>query len=75
MKSIRINEAASKLEELVKLLPVTGDVSLTRGDEPIARLTAPDGQTSLRDLQPSSVGAILRPLFGEDDDLLDEMLN
>lgn len=75
MKSVRINDAASNLEELVKMLPLTGDVSLTRDNELVARLTAGDQQTSLRDIQPSSVGAILRPLFGIDDDLLAEMLN
>lgn len=74
MKFVRIHEAASNLEELVKLLPLTGDVSATCGNELVARLTAADRQTSLRDMQPSSVGAIPRPLFGDVEDGLAEML-
>lgn len=75
MKALRINDAASQLDALVESLPSTGDVFITRGDEPVARLTAADVQPSLRDHTPSSVGAILRPIFTADDDLLADMMD
>ena len=75
MKAIRLSDAASKLNELVELLPSSGDVVLTRGDAPVARLTTPDKQPTLRDIQPSSVGTILSPLLDANDDLLAEMLD
>lgn len=72
MKSVRLTDA--RLSELIETLAATGDVYILRGDEPVARLTSPNGKPSLRDLQPTSVGALLRPVFQPDDDLLDEMI-
>lgn len=55
-------------------LPDTGEVIITRDDKPVARLSPLPTQPSLRGLRPISVGALLRPIFGPDDDLLEEML-
>jgi len=80
MKTIQLDEAQSRLAELVDSVVSGEDVLITRDDKPVARLTAPaplpDARTcspSLRDLRPASVGAVLRPL-SPSDDLLDEML-
>jgi len=75
MKAVRLIDAGSQLNELVELLPSSGDVVITRGDQPVARLTTADKQPTLRDFKPSSVGTLLRPLFSADDDLLAEMLD
>jgi antitoxin (DNA-binding transcriptional repressor) of toxin-antitoxin stability system len=77
MLTIRIKDAQSHLSELVDSLAAGGEeIVITRDDKPVAKLTAstavPPTQTSLRDLQPASVGAVLRPL-SVDDDLLNEM--
>lgn len=73
MKSVKITDALSELSELVDKLPATGDVVILNGDKAVARLTTPNGKPSLRDIESSSVGSLLRPLFGADDDLLGEM--
>ncbi len=73
MKTIRITDAQSRLPELVDSLAASGDVVITRGDEPVARLTAPLPQPSLSDIEPVSVGTVLRP-FSPGDDLLEEMI-
>ena len=74
MKSVPLHEAQARLPELVNsVVSGQGLVVITRDDRSVALLTsAATPQHSLRDLTPSSVGAVLRPLSG-DDDLLDEM--
>ncbi len=73
MKTVGLDEAQTRLSELVDALERDGDVVITRDDQPVARLTSPAAQPSLRDSKPASVGRVLRPLNGRDD-LLEEML-
>ena len=54
---------------------VQGDLVITDADKPIAKLSFLSSRPSLKDLQPRSVGAILRPFPSADDDLLGEMLD
>lgn len=76
MQTIGIKDAQSHLSELVDSLVAGGEeIVITRDDKPVAKLMASTTvapQTSLRDLQPASVGAVLRP-WPVDDDLLEEM--
>ena len=70
-----LEDAQKHLAEIVRSLSSAGEVMILESDQPVARLS-PVGQiTSLRDLRPRSVGAILRPYPSAGDDLLDEMLD
>ena len=73
MQTIDINDAQSRLSDLVDSLARSGDVLITRGNRPVARLSPPAERPSLRDLKPVSLGTPLRPLE-RDDELIDEML-
>jgi prevent-host-death family protein len=70
MVTVKLDDAQSRLGELVDALRPGDEIVITRHDKPVARLTSP---MSLRDIRPASVGAVLQPLLREDD-LLDEML-
>jgi prevent-host-death family protein len=72
MLTVQINEAQSRLMELVTSVENGEEIVITRDDKPVARLIASSPAHSLADLQPISVGAVLRPL-SPDDDLLEEM--
>ena len=67
-------EAQQHLTELVRNLALDGDLVITDADKPIAKLSLLPTRPSLKDLQPKSVGAVLRPFPSADDDLLGEML-
>jgi antitoxin (DNA-binding transcriptional repressor) of toxin-antitoxin stability system len=76
MQTVRLDEAQSRLPELVDSLADGNEILITRDDQPVAKLTGaaePNVSTSLRDIQPASIGALLRPIFMDDDDLLGEM--
>jgi antitoxin (DNA-binding transcriptional repressor) of toxin-antitoxin stability system len=79
MRKVQLDQARDALEELLATAASGEDVLIERGDGLSARLTSllpdmePQKKTNLRDIQPISVGAILKPLSSEDD-LLDEML-
>jgi antitoxin (DNA-binding transcriptional repressor) of toxin-antitoxin stability system len=75
MKTVSLDEAQRQLVELVRNLPFEGELLITDEDKPIARLASAAARPSLRDLQPASVGDILRPFPDAEDDLLSEMLN
>ncbi len=75
MQMVPLPEAQRRLTELVRDLAVQGDLVITDGDKPIARLSFLGFRPSLKDIQPKSVGAILRPYPSIDDDLLGEMLD
>ena len=73
MQTVRIDEAAVRLRELVHSASAGEDVLITEDDRAVARITAPVApQGTLRDIRPVSVGAVLQPLSPEDD-LLEEM--
>ena len=71
MQTVTIDDAQKSLKKLVQKL-ASEEILITDKDKPVARLTS---VTSLRDLKPSSVGALLRPYPDNGDDLLGEMLD
>ena len=75
MPTVTLTEAQKHLAELVHDLPREGEMVITDNDKPVAILSPPIGRTSLRDLQPASVGAVLRAFPSADDDTLGEMLD
>jgi hypothetical protein len=75
MHVITLAEAQKRLFEIVHDLGREGEFLIVEGDAPVAKLSPMQKQTSLRDLKPHSVGALLRPFPDSSDDLLDEMLN
>ena len=73
MQEVKLSDAQGRLPEIIDSLPLAGDVLITQGHVVVARLTSV-AQTTLRELTPSSVGAVLRPL-ARDDDVLGDMLS
>jgi antitoxin (DNA-binding transcriptional repressor) of toxin-antitoxin stability system len=81
MRTIAIDEAGKRLDELADSAAAGDEVILMRDDKPVAKIVstaaaqdaALASRPSLRDIQPTSVGAVLRPLT-QDDDILGEML-
>jgi antitoxin (DNA-binding transcriptional repressor) of toxin-antitoxin stability system len=72
MRTVQLSEAQSRLPEIIETLASGGDeVLIVNHGAAVARLLAPL-PTSIRNLRPSSVGEVLRPL-AQDDDLLEEM--
>lgn len=75
MHTVTLNEAQQHLHELVRNLAREGELVITDANKPVARLSAVLPQTSLHQLEPKSVGAVLRPFPAADDDTLGEMLD
>ena len=75
MQTVTLSDAQKHLLELVRELPRQGELLITDADKPVARLSSVAAQTSLRQLQPKSVGTLLRPFPAPDDDMLGEMLD
>jgi len=75
MQTVTLAEAQQHLAELVRDLPREGELVITDADKPVARLTPLQAQTSLRNLSPRSVGAVLHPFSSSEDDRLGEMLD
>lgn len=75
MHSIDIKDAQFRLLEVIESLARDGDVVITRDQQPVARLTAPEEKRSFRDFKPVSVGGLLRPFPDPDDDVLGEMMS
>lgn len=65
-----MSETVQSILEMIRSLPRDDQVELVAEVERLGHNGHPT--TSLRDLQPVSVGRVLRPLTA-DDDLLDEM--
>ena len=77
MNAISLDEAQRHLSELVLRLSTEGDLVILNANIPVAKLSPVSSATafhSLRDHRPSSVGAVLQPYPGPEDDLLAEML-
>jgi len=74
MRTVAIAEAQRNLAELIDSAAAGEEIVITRDDRPVAKLTGTKSPTSLRDIKPTSVGSVLRPL-STDDDVLDEMLD
>jgi antitoxin (DNA-binding transcriptional repressor) of toxin-antitoxin stability system len=75
MQTVTLSEAQKHLSELVRDLAREGELLITEADQPVARLSFVTGRTSLRNLEPKSVGAVLRPFPSPLDDTLGEMLD
>ena len=75
MQTVTLSEAQKHLTELVRDLARKGELLITDANKPVARLSAVAPQTSLRQLEPKSVGAVLRPFPSSEDDTLGEMLD
>ena len=75
MSTITLSEAQVSLGELVKRLSTEGEIVITDGTRPVARLSPAQAGRSLLDFKPRSVGKILRPIPHPDDDILGEMLD
>jgi len=74
-QTVTLAEAKDHLVELVHDLAREGELLITDNDKPVARLTPGSKPNSLRDLQPTSAGALLRPFPSPEDDALGEMLD
>ncbi len=74
MRSITLTEAQARLPELIETLRPGEEIVIAEDDRPVAKLVASDERPSLRSIRPSSVGQILKPFPGHDDDVLGEML-
>jgi antitoxin (DNA-binding transcriptional repressor) of toxin-antitoxin stability system len=75
MQTLTLPEAQQQLTELVRGLGRGAEWVITDADKPVAKLSLVTAGASLRDLQPKSVGAVLRPFPSPDDDTLGEMLD
>lgn len=74
MQTVTLTEAQKHLVELVRDLAHEGELVITDANKPVAKLSSVTERTSLRDLKPKSVGAVLRPFPSPEDDTLGEML-
>jgi antitoxin (DNA-binding transcriptional repressor) of toxin-antitoxin stability system len=74
MQTLTLFEAQQHLSELVRDLSREGELVITDADKPVAKLSPATAGPSLRNLQPRSVGAVLRPFPSPEDDTLGEML-
>jgi len=75
MNTVTLDEAKQRLPELVRNLAREGEWLITDADQPVARLSLVTPRTSLRQIEPASVGAVLRPFPASEDDTLGEMLD
>jgi antitoxin (DNA-binding transcriptional repressor) of toxin-antitoxin stability system len=74
MSTVSLEEAKRRLGELVQSLPTEGEIVITDGQRPVAKLAlVPPGHSAF-DIKPRSAGGILRPYPNPDDDTLGEML-
>jgi len=76
VSTVTVNEAQQRLPELLARLGTEGECIITGTHGPLARLLPVAGAapaTSLRQLQPVSVGSLLRSYPDAADDLLGEM--
>jgi len=75
VQSLTLTEAQEHLSEVVRGLASGAEVVITDAEKPMAKLSAVKMRSSLRDLTPESVGAILVPYPRPEDDTLSEMLD
>jgi antitoxin (DNA-binding transcriptional repressor) of toxin-antitoxin stability system len=73
MQTVTLSEAQEHLTALVRGIAQAGELLITEEDTPLASLSPMPPSASLRQLRPSSVGAILRPFPSADDDTLFEL--
>ncbi len=77
MSTIALDQAQRQLPELIRALLTEGEILILDQNVPVAKLSAFSTVTpphSMRDHQPSSVGALLQPYPAPDEDLLAERL-
>ena len=73
MRVMDIGEAQRDLLSLLSSLEAGEEIVLTHGQARIGSILASGAKPSLRDIEPASVGKLLRD-YPDDDDLLGEML-
>lgn len=73
MQTVPLSEAQEHLTALVRGIAHAGELLITEADTPLASLSPMPTSASLRQLRPSSVGAVLRPFPSADDDTLFEL--
>ena len=74
MSTVTLEDAKLRLDELVRSLITEGEIVITDGQKPVAKLAPVPSGHSAFDIKPRSVGGILRPYPHPDDDILGEML-
>jgi|GEM_PF-1608516 len=75
MDTVTLLEAQQHLPQLVRNLALEAELVITDADKPVARLSLVTPQTSAGNLEPKSVGAMLKPFPSADDDTLGEILD
>ena len=78
MRTMDVRTAQRELESLLRGMDAGDEVVLFEGQERVGMIIAAGGRPSLRDIQPASVGSLLRAYpdpDAEGDDLLGEMLD
>jgi antitoxin (DNA-binding transcriptional repressor) of toxin-antitoxin stability system len=70
-----LGEAQKHLPDLVRQLGREGELLITDAEKPVGKLSSVTERPSLRNLKPTSVGAVLRPFPSPQDDILGEMLD
>ena len=74
-RTMDIREASQQLAFLMESLDAGDQVILTDGRARLGCIIGAGKKLSLRDIEPASVGTLLRPYPGAGDDLLGEMLD
>ena len=72
MRVVPLSEAQAHLADLVESAASGEEIIINRDGRPPVKLVRSTASTDLKDIRPSSVGAVLR-WPGPDDDLLEEM--
>jgi antitoxin (DNA-binding transcriptional repressor) of toxin-antitoxin stability system len=75
MQTVTLSDAQKHLAKLVHDLEREGELVITDQNKPVAKLSRISEHTSLRDLHPVSIGAVLSPFPSPEDDTLGEMLD
>jgi len=75
MQTVTLSEAQKHLSELVRDLAHEGELLITDANQPVAQLSSVTRRTSLHNLEPKSIGAVLRPFPSPSDDTLGELLD
>jgi antitoxin (DNA-binding transcriptional repressor) of toxin-antitoxin stability system len=78
MQTVTLEEAQTKLAELIGRLPIEREITITQGNQTVARITDATqpraNGLSVFDIAPISVGRLLKKYPDAEDDLLGEML-
>jgi prevent-host-death family protein len=73
MRSVQVTDAHRDLRQLLESVAAGEEIIITQDNQAVARLIGAARSTSLGNIEPTSVGAVLQTT-SDDDDLLGEML-